>query len=1118
MVRHNNQLPDNLPQLQNLIKRDPESYKEEFLQQHLHYKSTLEVFHLEPTQFNKSLDELVTFLAQIRKNNIICREKIIARLYSLIGVADEPMPESIFVYGHMATGKSLIIQSLLDYLNYNVSYVNCIEHLGSKHLYNYILDDLITSIKELNGDTQSKYNCDNIMDFIIALKKISCNDKRPIVLVFDKCHKIRHFDVTFLPAILRLRELAGINICTILISEIVWDKFNTKIGTLRPIKIYFPQYTKDELAQLLLLDKSTNYDTDFYKSYLNLFLSVFFRFCRDLNELQHMAKINFAKYVEPIESKRIKPDNIAALWRNISATLRSNLEIIYLRVSTNDFLQPDYQMSREIESTTKLALSFELPFYAKYMLIAAYLASYNPAKYDKHIFMKQSSKKKKKIRSIKKTKEDAQKKCRVFTISRMLAIFCAILDEKVDINANLLAQISTMCQLGLLSIVGDNITQLDETKFKCCASHDFIFVVAKTVGFEIKNYLSANTVAHCYPNDLKTYPQEIIDILQTHNIILDNEMRMTFCKALIQLRNKSLLEPTALLINTVLQNFMFSMLKDPNVRAAKMSVDIMIELYNKNVWNDVKTVNVIATGCFSKITKVMVASLKFFLGTHSVEKESDDSDSDDEPNMKEIMIANKVNKKTKKRQKQLKKAKQSFIKAKKKKSKAPQYNFSALHLIHDPQDFAEKLFKQIEKNNDRFEVKLMTLDVVSRLIGLHSLFLLNFYPYIQRFLQPHQREVTKLLQFIAQASHELVPPDVLEPILKTLANNFITERNSADVMAIGLNTVREICTRCPLAMNEDLLEDLTRYKHYKERSVMMAAQSLIGTFRRIMPDLLCKKDRGRPTEANVMIKSSKYGEIRASEFVPGSEVLHNQSVENTEETNDTDKEAKISDEEISDEEVSDEEIDEDELTNESAKSSINENKDDKTLTLSHSENSILQKKNALTKQEKKAQKLEKKAKFKSEKNEELTAERKMKASVISTERLLTDKDFRKIDVALAKQDVTYIKRGVKRTHDKVEIDKSGELVKLSDIENIYKKRKHDKVARQKSVKKGQKGRDKFGFKDRRQNPLCSTTNREKRKGKAFSMLKQKLKTKVKRSFREKQIALKNHLIKQKRMK
>ena len=29
MVRHNNQLPENLPQLQNLIKRDPETYEDD---------------------------------------------------------------------------------------------------------------------------------------------------------------------------------------------------------------------------------------------------------------------------------------------------------------------------------------------------------------------------------------------------------------------------------------------------------------------------------------------------------------------------------------------------------------------------------------------------------------------------------------------------------------------------------------------------------------------------------------------------------------------------------------------------------------------------------------------------------------------------------------------------------------------------------------------------------------------------------------------------------------------------------------------------------------------------------------------------------------------------------
>lgn len=100
------------------------------------------------------------------------------------------------------------------------------------------------------------------------------------------------------------------------------------------------------------------------------------------------------------------------------------------------------------------------------------------------------------------------------------------------------------------------------------------------------------------------------------------------------------------------------MLKDSNIRSAKMSTDIMIELYNKNIWNDAKTVNVLATGCFVKATKVMVACLKFFLGTGIEDQENEESDSDSEPNIKEIIMANRVNKKTKKREKQLAKAKQ----------------------------------------------------------------------------------------------------------------------------------------------------------------------------------------------------------------------------------------------------------------------------------------------------------------------------------------------------------------------------------------------------------------------------------------------------------------------------
>jgi len=61
------------------------------------------------------------------------------------------------------------------------------------------------------------------------------------------------------------------------------------------------------------------------------------------------------------------------------------------------------------------------------------------------------------------------------------------------------------------------------------------------------------------------------------------------------------------LLFQTLQNFMYTMLRDNNVIAAKKSLDVMVELYRKNIWNDAKTVNVLTTACFSSVTKVSVS-------------------------------------------------------------------------------------------------------------------------------------------------------------------------------------------------------------------------------------------------------------------------------------------------------------------------------------------------------------------------------------------------------------------------------------------------------------------------------------------------------------------------------
>lgn len=58
-------LTANLPQLQNLIKRDPAAYKEEFLQQYNHYIATRQLFVLSPDDNADHFRELVSFIAQV---------------------------------------------------------------------------------------------------------------------------------------------------------------------------------------------------------------------------------------------------------------------------------------------------------------------------------------------------------------------------------------------------------------------------------------------------------------------------------------------------------------------------------------------------------------------------------------------------------------------------------------------------------------------------------------------------------------------------------------------------------------------------------------------------------------------------------------------------------------------------------------------------------------------------------------------------------------------------------------------------------------------------------------------------------------------------------------------
>ncbi|KAL9702653.1 hypothetical protein quinque_006171 [Culex quinquefasciatus] len=262
---------------------------------------------------------------------------------------------------------------------------------------------------------------DSMKDFVAQLARLS--PSRSYIVVLENTDRVRDMDHNVLPMLLRLPKVTGLNVT----------------GLAPVVKLFVAEYSKKDILVIMMNDfealreqlrielesyKHANLSEeeidkhlkivemltpDFYENYLNIFLNVFFKVCRDLKELQLVALECFHKYCKPVLDGTTAADDVTRLWRNISKTMKLALGTIYMRMENvnQELLRPitvDDQTSSEsveqMQTMKRLVQTLELPFYAKFLLIAAYLASHNAAKEDKRLFMKYHGKQKKRLQSV----------------------------------------------------------------------------------------------------------------------------------------------------------------------------------------------------------------------------------------------------------------------------------------------------------------------------------------------------------------------------------------------------------------------------------------------------------------------------------------------------------------------------------------------------------------------------------------------------------------------------------------------------------------------------------------------------------------------------------------------
>jgi len=337
-------------------------------------------------------------------------------------------------------------------------------------------------LKQMEGEEAVENSCTSFADFVNRMIKIS---SKRMVVVLKNADRLRSLDANLLPGLMKLNELIpSSDISVVLISKFPWCRWRLSnyLAATPPIHVFLRPYSRSQLGSILQESLKQNDEPQVLKdNFVELILGVFQPVCKSLPQFRRAADLCWPEYILPTKDKNVEPDNSKRLYRFVEPHLRKVLANIHYQEASS-------MMGEESKSKR---LNVELPFFSKYLLLAAYLSSYNPQSTDKRFFMQRKS-----GRVVKKSKSTKQQSHlrssqllgpKMFDLNRMLAIFHVIVgDQKVNSTAEIQSQVASLVKLQMLTQSGED---LDLPKYKCNVTLDFIRQVAKNVRFELHKYM-----------------------------------------------------------------------------------------------------------------------------------------------------------------------------------------------------------------------------------------------------------------------------------------------------------------------------------------------------------------------------------------------------------------------------------------------------------------------------------------------------------------------------------------------------------------------------------------------------------------------------------------------------
>ncbi|XP_015067265.1 origin of replication complex subunit 5 [Solanum pennellii] len=488
-------------------------------------------------------DESISFNDLI--SSLPGRRAQIIELLHLLGPLDSPM-FPVFVYGGASTGKTSSILQTFKYLKRPFVYCSCITCYNPRILFESVLNQLLLHRRNESNRYSSTKRCERPSDFVNLLqealhnvvdslkgnvekssskKSVGRASGKMVYLVFDNLELAREWDKSsnILPFLFKLYDILKMpEVGLIFLSNASPDTYYSDTGYVEPVPVYFPDYTEDELRQILMKNQK---NPKLYSSFLEVVLRPFCRVTRQVDELLTAFSSLYQIYCEPLDDLGIVPNE------DMKRKLFSHLQP-HIGPSLNETFKVESRLSSEASANTnkckgiakKVGVSessneidFHMSACAKYLLICAFLASRNPATLDASMFDSTGgSNNKKRKRSSEKSKEKKEiaeqelllKGPGTFPLERLLAIFQCIVsvseclpDEEAQgdgglegeswtngLLSDVLLELSSLCNANFIS-KGGSCPLEGANRYRSMVSEAMALKVAKSLKFPLAKYL-----------------------------------------------------------------------------------------------------------------------------------------------------------------------------------------------------------------------------------------------------------------------------------------------------------------------------------------------------------------------------------------------------------------------------------------------------------------------------------------------------------------------------------------------------------------------------------------------------------------------------------------------------